>query len=393
MATILVSQKDAFIPIIKSLHQAGHQIITTHPPLAQALREMDIPAKPLGEFNNPNIQSQVFTIAGSILASAKPPTNSLGPGALEWMQQNLRGFLYPRLADVVLFTVLLEVVKPDLILVHNDVEPLLRAASIWGQGKGIPVLHVPHAIYLNIEKGNVGDDIHDSVSASHLAVAGWFQKQWYAERGAVNITETGLPQFDKIARAKHDPALNRMRLGLNPRRPVVTYASSWRQDTNLAGMHTGVEDTYLAMLQVIKRLPEVQFIIKLHPHAGASAQWHVDQAKALGVTGNIQLQQHHLEETLQASDLLLTYSGSNILLEASFFPWVRLMATQGYEDDPEVVKVNTDPPDIEVMIEAIMGALNRPPVELGEFRRKYVGRGDGKAGERIVGLIEGLVTL
>lgn len=391
MATILFSQKDAFIPIIKSLHQAGHTILTTHPQLAQALREMDIPAKPLGEINNPNIQAQVHTIAGNILATAKPPTNSLGPGALEWVQQNLRGFLYPRLADVVLFTVLLEVVKPDLIMVHNDVEPLLRAASMWGQGKGIPVLQVPHAVYLNIEKGNIGDDIHDTVAASHLAVAGWFQRDWYKERGAVNITETGLPQFDKVARARHDPGLNKMRLGLNPRRPVVTYASSWRQDTNLAGMHTGVEDTYLAMLQVIKRLPEIQFIIKLHPHASASAQWHVDEAKKAGVTGNIQLQQHHLEETLQASDLLLTYSGSNILLEASFFPWVRLMATQGYENDPEVTKVSTDPPDVEVMIEAIMEALNRPPVELGEFRRKYVGQGDGKAGERIVGLAGSLV--
>jgi hypothetical protein len=38
MATILISQKDAFLPIIKQLHQAGHTILSTHPQLAQALK-------------------------------------------------------------------------------------------------------------------------------------------------------------------------------------------------------------------------------------------------------------------------------------------------------------------------------------------------------------------
>lgn len=391
MATILISQKDSFLPIVKSLHQAGHTLITTHPPMAQTLKDMDIPAQALAEFNNPNVQAQAHNIAGQILSGVKAPANSLGPGALEWVGQNLKGFLYPRLADVVLFTVLLEVVKPDLIMVHNDVEPLLRAASMWGRGKGIPVLHIPHAVYLDIEKGNVGDDIHSIVSATHLAVAGWFQKQWYEARGAVNITETGLPQFDKMALADHNQTKAKQQLGLDPRRPVVTYASSWRQDTNLAGMHSGVEDTYLAMLEVVKRLPEVQFVIKLHPHAQVSAEWHVTEAQRLGVKGNICFVQQHLEQVLQASDLLFTYSGSNILLEASFFPWLRLMATQGYEDDPEVIKVNTDPPNVDVMTEALVKALQGPPVDLGEFRRKYVGRADGKAGERITGLIEGLV--
>lgn len=391
MATILVSQKDAFLPIVKQLHQAGHNLVTTHPQFAQSLKELDIPARALGEFSNQNVQAQAFNVAGNILAGVTPPANSLGPGAFEWVQQNLRGFLYPRLNDVVLFTILLEVVKPDLIMVHNDVEPLLRAAAMWGKGRGIPVLHIPHAVYLDIEKGNVGDDIHDSVSASHLAVAGWFQKQWYEKRGASNIAETGLPQFDKMATAVHNPTKAKQLLQLNPRKPVVTYASSWRQDTNLAGMHSGVEETYQAMLEVIKRLPDVQFIIKLHPHAAASAEWHVEEAKRLGVTKNIWLMQQHLEQALQASDLVLTYSGSNLLLEASFFPWLRLMATQGYEEDTEVVKINTDPPDVEVMIEAIMETLQKPPVDLGSFQRKYLGKVDGKAGERIAGLVEGLV--
>ncbi|MCF1193628.1 hypothetical protein LRR18_18740, partial [Mangrovimonas sp. AS39] len=92
---------------------------------------------------------------------------------------------------------------------------------------------------------------------------------------------------------------------------------------------------------------------------------HVEEAKRLGVTKNIWMMQQHLEQALQASDLVLTYSGSNLLLEASFFPWLRLMATQGYEEDTEVVKINTDPPDVEVMIEAIMETLQKPPVDLG----------------------------
>lgn len=390
MSTILVSQKDSFLPIIKALHRQGHNLITTHPQFAQTLRDLDIPAKALAEFSNPGIQAGALNISSQIIRTYQPPANSFAPGALEFMQQGLGGFLYPRLADVVSFAILLETVKPDLILVHNDVEPLLRAASSWGESHGIPVLHVPHAIYLDIEKGQPGDDIHDSVTASHIAVAGWFQREWYEKRGGQNITETGLPQFDKMATVEHNPVHWKRQLQLDPRRPVVTYASSWRQDTNLLGCHSGVEDTYLAMLEVIKRLPEVQFIIKIHPH-GNNGQWHVDQAKQAGVTGNIQFTQHHLEQVLQASDLVMTYSGSNLLLEAAFFPWVRLAATQGYESDPEVAKINTDPPNVEAMIEAIAGSLSKSPAGLGEFQRKYVGKADGRAGERIAGLIEGLL--
>jgi UDP-N-acetylglucosamine 2-epimerase len=392
MAKILTSFHAPFLPILKPLALAGHHLIAMHPQFAQMLRDLDLPAKAVAEFVDPGLQSQGFSEATRVLRTITPPKNGLGPGAIDFMRQGLGGFLYPRMADVCSFVLALERIRPDFILLHNDVEPLNRAAALWAQKHPIPCLHVPHAVYLQIEKGDPGDDVHDLVTASHLAVAGWFQKDWYKARGARHIVETGLPQFDKLAALPLDQKRARMQLGLEPHKPTVTYASSWRQDTNLLGCHDGVQETYLAMLQVIKRLPDIQFVIKLHPRA-QDGQWHYQAAQQAGLEPEQMpfMTAQHTEVVLQASDVIFTYSGSNLLLEASFVPWLRLMATQGYENDPEVFKVNTDPPDVEVMANAVIEALYSAPPDYGAFKAKYLGRCDGRAAERITKLImEGL---
>lgn len=384
MAKILSSFHAPFLPILKPLATAGHELTCMHPQFAQMLRDIDIPAKAVNEFVDPNLQGQGFTEAARLLNSVNPPRNGLGPGAIDFMRQGLKGFLYPRLADMTTFILALDKIAPDFILLHNDVEPLNRAAALWAAKRQIPCLHVPHAVYLDIEKGQPGDDVHDLVTASHLAVGGWFQRDWFKVRGAKRIAETGLPQFDKMATLPKDQARARRQLGLDLYKPVVTYASSWRQDTNLLGCHDGVQETYLAILEVVKRLSDVQFVIKLHPRS-QDGQWHLQAAQQ--AQAKCMITAMHTEVVLQASDVVLTYSGSNLLLEASFIPWLRLMATQGYESDPEVTKVNTDPPNVEAIANAVMAALYSQPPDYRAFQAKYLGRVDGRAAERVTGLV------
>lgn len=385
--TILVSFHPPFLPVLKKLSQMGHVFVTVHPQFTAQLHNLEIPAKSLAEFGDPSLQAVSFTEAARLLLSISQPRNSFEPGALDFMQKGLHGFLYPRLTDLVFFVLALDRVKPDLLLLHNDVEPLNRVAALWAKERGVPILHVPHAVYLDIEKGNPGDDVHDLVTASHIAVAGWFQRDWYRQRSkAVKIAQTGLPQFDRMAIIPKDPLLARRMLGLEPNRPVVTYASSWRQETNLLGCHDGVQETFQAILEVIRRLPEFQFVIKLHPRDQAGG-WHQQMADQAGVA--CLMTAAHTEVVLQASDVLLTYSGSNLILEGSFIPWLRLMATQGYENDPEVLKVQTDPPNPEIITQAILSALKMPPANMTAFQSKYLGYTDGRNVERITALIEG----
>jgi UDP-N-acetylglucosamine 2-epimerase len=389
MARIYTSFHPPFIPILRALSQAGHELVTMQPQFTKMLTDLDIPANSLAEFSSPALQTYAINQAANLLVNVQPPVNGLGPAALDFMRHNIKGFLYSRLADLASYVLVLDQAKPDLILLHNDVEPLTRAAALWAQVHDVPALHIPHAVYLDIEKGEPGDDVHHLVTASHLAVAGWFQRQWYERLGAKNIVETGLPQFDKMATLNGNPQKARKLLGLNQQQPVITYASSWRQDTNLLGCHDGVQETYLAMLQVMKRLPDVQFIVKVHPR-DANANWHVQAAQQAGVKCTVTAQ--HLETVLQASDAVLTYGGSNLLLEASFIPWLRMFATQGYEDDPEVIKIDCDPPDVDRIIETLASGLAVPPANTAAFQAKYLGRPDGRAWERITELCLKLVS-
>jgi UDP-N-acetylglucosamine 2-epimerase len=390
MAKILTSTTPHFFDILKTLHKQAHEIYTIQPQFAKTLQDMDIPAASLNQAAPLTLQRKALNDAASLIHRVKMPRKGdFTKTAHAFMRENVRGFLMPRLLDLSGFINTLQMVQPDLILLHNDVEPLLRAAALWGRVRAVPVLHVPHAVYLDIEKGAVGADIHDLVTATYLAAGGVFQGEWYKRRGMDQVFYTGLPQFDKLMRFTQNQAESRRLLKLHPKKPVVTYASSWRQDTNLLGCHDEIEQVYQAMLEVVKTTPHIQFIIKLHPR-DAKAKWHVETAKQVGA--QCLITQTHLPVVLKASDVVCCYSGSNILFESAMLSSARLLATRGFEDDPEVGGMPTEPvPDPAKLKSAILTALQAPTPDYSAFLHKYIGVHDGQASPRIVAVIEKLV--
>ena len=391
MAKILTSTSSKFIsPILKELSAAGHQITTIHQHFGQNLASLDLNAKPLISTVTNGVRSQAMRQAAETitkLCRKRYRKNGLLAEVNAFLTDDLPGLIYGDLPEIYLFILALEEYRPDLVLLHNDVEQIHRAAAFWAKANEVPCLHVPHAIYQDIENKY---DIHRQVTASHLASAGPYQSAWYMDCGmpAERIFETGLPQFDEFAKLRLDKARWKAALGLDASKPVIMYASSWRQDTNILGMHDGVSETYGAILECARRMKEVQFLIKTHPH-GNNAQEHLSEAKK--AEAHVTITPHHLPHCLQASDLLLAYGPSNILLEGAHIPWLRLACTSGYRDDPEVYKILTDPPNVEFMVQSLYEILSRPVIDTGRLRAKYLGRCDGMNGQRVVGLINQLL--
>jgi len=390
LAKILVSPQSAFIPVIRELLICNHSIVTIEPNFAKTLRDLDLPSiTALMEHITPANQSDALRNAAQTIHRLFSPfnTHDLDERTSTWLKSDLPAYAYSKVADLTLFAEAINSLNPDAILLHNDVEPLTRAAAQWGKHNHKPVFHIPHANYQEIE--NSGSDIHSIITATYILSSGSYQSAWYTKRrNSVDckIIETGLPQFDDWARLNLNPIQARQSLGLDLDKPVITYASSWRQNTNLLGMHDGVEETYLAILEVAKRMSDVQFIVKCHPR-GNNAQWHLDKAKELDVKG-ILITPHHLEPVLQSTNLLFAYGPSNILLEASHIPWIRLACTSGYEEDIEITKINTDPPDVDQITSVLYEILDGPMYNLDTFRRKYLGACDGLNYLRIVKVIE-----
>lgn len=389
---ILISYSPHFIPLAKLLHADSHELYTTHPDFAKQLNDIDIPAKALS--SNSRDKSTAYRLSTHLIAAIynediMSPMGLLRPEVYEAVKLDLPPYLYPRIPEISAFISSLESLHPDLIIVHNDVEPMMRACAQWALSNNVPCLHIPHAVYIdNFGRGAPGTDIHDIVTASHIAVAGPYQANWYRNRGG-NIHVTGLPQHDKWPLIANKPDREQAchLLGVSPSQPVVTYASSWRQDTNLLGCHDGVEEAYINFLQAASQLQETQFIIKTHPRSSQqSLQWHIEKAKELGVTCSVT--PLHNELVLQATDALVAYGPSNILIEASFFSQIRLISINGFEHDPEVVTCNEAPASIH---ESIITALREGPVPTQSFTYRYAGIPDGMATARIYSLIRDLL--
>jgi len=380
---ILTSFEPHFIPLLRKLKDL--ELVTLHPQFTKMLTDGDVSAKSIGDFMDGDVQSKAAEDAVRLLtavAATKFSANGLSPASSTLVGTKLPVYFYPRLMDAAMMVHVLDKAKPKLVLVHNDVEPMPRLVALWAKARGVPCLHVPHAIYLeHDERTPVGTDIHDLITASDIAVAGPFQQEWYAERGAdlAHMRQTGLPQFDRLAVSRGERMMACRLFKLSPVRPVVVYTSSWRQDTNLLGCADAVEESYAAFLAAAKTMPDLQYIVKTHPR-GRNTDEHAKKAQEAGVQAAVTEQ--HLDIALNAADMLVNVGTSNVVLEAATIKRLPLVCVGGgaFPNDPEVVKVKAEPVAI---AQAIQNGLRNPPPELDKLIGKYLGQIDGQASERV----------
>lgn len=386
---ILFSFQPDFIPIIKELK--NYQIITMHPNFTKMLADIDISAKSLSEF----VTSESFE-KSKIIAAKKMVEydrdyqlrGDIAENELSWFTRNALGYFYARLDDISVILLTLDEMNPDLIVLHNDVEPMTRVLALWAKSRNKPCLHIPHAVYLeNGGRGEVGTDIHDMISASHVVTCGPYQTNWFVKRGVNtdNIYLTGLPQFDKLYNRKFNRNTACAVLGLTTQRPVVTYMSSWRQDTSLLSCHDGVEESYLAFLETAKQLEDIQFIVKCHPR-GNNTKQHADLAKERGVRCIVL--QDHLEPCIAASNAIISYGASNVVLETATYGTANIIVVgddKAFPKDDEIIKCNP-----ENLTDAVKFSLSNPVQDYSEFLRKYFYRIDGNNYLRIAELIRRL---
>lgn len=391
---ILFSFFPAFIPVVRALAVEENEIFVMHPQFKKMLGDLDIATTSIDDISR---SVSGLSDAGVLYSyECLKIAEKLGydgfyddyPTSIkEYMNNKITVFLYNRLPQVATLMAVVDYISPDVVVLHNDVEPLTRIVALWAQARRIPCLHVPHAVYLNAGRGVAGTDVHDLITASHLAASGEYQKEWYVERGfdPEKIRITGLLNFDKMSKVVPNKGRARHLLGIDGDGPVITYASSWRQDTNLLGCHDGVETTTRMVIAAAKALPEVKLIIKTHPN-GRDVDRHARLAKESGLDCIVTA--HHLTTVLQASDLVFSYGPSNLLMEAAFIPWVRLMCTNGY-DDSEIITLK-DEFSLEDLVGAWRGSLSVRPPKYDKFIKKYCGPADGQAFSRVVEYISDL---
>lgn len=389
---ILFSAQPAFLPIIKEL-KGQIEIWTTHAGFSKLLTDADLPNQLLSDVNLGPLRDLAFAHAAEMVQALallgkveKPET--LAESSWTAFQRIIAPYLYPRLPEMINVALVLDALKPEVIVLHNDVEPATRLMATWAELNHIPCLHIPHAVYMDTaERGPIGTDVHDIVTAKRIAAAGPFQANWYHTRDPkAEIRITASLSADRFANLKPFRADAQRLLNLQANQPTITYFSSWRQDTNLLGCTDVVEEGYHAFLSAAALRPQYQYLVKCHPR-GQNVEQHVKLAEEHGVTCIVSDQ--HLDVFLNATDLAIALGPSNVLVEAGYYPFIRLAAINGFEADSEVMTCSTEVEELTVLLDQVM----LPVMDATRFVQKYFGPVDGKAYLRLANWIRELAGL
>jgi len=300
---VLISGGPAFLEIAKAIR--ADEYVTLFRGVGKALLDADLPVKDISEFFQREDWPEIWTW---IHAASKSMNGAV-------LSAEAAGFVITRVAHFLPNVVALDRAKPDVVVLHNDVEPTTRLAAMWARARGVPCVHVPHAVYVDHPwRGPLGSDIHDIVTASHIAAASPYQARWYHERtGDSEIQITGAPRWDWIARWNVSKERARKLLHIPPDALVVTYATSWAQKTSEEGASVDPFSHFLEFLEAVKNTP-ILLIVKLHPSQTDGQRY--AQAVAESEIRAI-VTAAHLPYVLTASDLVITFGPSNVVIEAA----------------------------------------------------------------------------
>lgn len=391
---VLLTTHSMMINIAKHLQDQDFEIHTADKGMSDTLNNLGIATKPMVDSLSGDIRELALTEAARLIHAAVEYNGYVELDDLSLQAQKfIPGFIYPRVADLCVFVMTLDKIKPDVIVVHNDVEPITRVFALWAKQNNVSCLHVPHAVYQDINRGPEGTDIHDMITASHLAAAGEFQSEWYQKRGFSkdNIRLTGLPQWDSWANVKYDRKRAFRLLKLDYNIPTVSYISTWKQTTNLLGCNDDWAHHYADFLEAIKKSEgKLQAIVKVHPNSTQDQlKWHIDMAKENNV--HCLITPLYLDQVLLASDIVFAPYGSNVLIEASIMPHVRLATINGhgFADDDEVTKIEQGSDNL---LETFLKLIDTEACNLHKFMIKYAGEMDGRASERVAAFIKDLAN-
>lgn len=279
------------------------------------------------------------------------------------------------------------------VVLHEDVTPPVRALLAATRAGGVPSIHLPHGVYAR--ERLVGADVHGVLHADVAAVGGSAQRAWFLSRGVApdRIVVTGNPAWDRQCRHRLDDAAP---LGLLGR--VVTLATSWiggdsAHRRHVERLHARMTAAAFAAIAGLRRTrDDLRLVLRPHPSAPASSDAALlAQAAAAGVRPD-RVERGDATALLAGTDTLVTLP-SSIAIEAILLGTPVVSPAFHYDGDA-VHSCDVDADAVAAAITAALADRDDPAfaARRADFAARYNGPSDGRAGERVVALIDDLVA-
>jgi hypothetical protein len=279
------------------------------------------------------------------------------------------------------------------IVLHEDVTPPVRALLAATRAAGVPSIHLPHGVYAR--ERLIGADVHGVLHADVVAVGGSAQRAWFLSRGVApdRIVVTGNPAWDRHCGLRRDdcPALDL------PPGPVATIATSWigadsAHRSHVERLHARMTDAaFAAVTRLRGTRPDLRLVLRPHPSAPPDMDAAlVARAAAAGAAAD-RVARGDGTALLARTDVLITLP-SSIGVEATLLGTP--VVSPGFAYDGDAVRsCDIDPDQVAAaMAAALDDADGGFAARRAEFAARYNGPSDGRAGERVLAMIDDLVA-
>jgi hypothetical protein len=207
--------------------------------------------------------------------------------------------------------------RPRAVLMEYEESSYGRAAIVAARRQGVPSVALQHglhggayipAYYFHEVAWEEGSILSCPVP-TRTAVFGEETRRLLTQVSAYPpeaVVVTGTPIFDRLLEAKRKGDAKSLRgaLGLEPQRPTITVLSS---------IFTEVEDRVWfveTVLRALQQWPEMQSVIKLHPHENPKL-WR-EASQELGLPPP-RLYRSRLWDCIQAADAVISWYSTTIL--------------------------------------------------------------------------------
>jgi hypothetical protein len=294
---------------------------------------------------------------------------------------------------------------PDFILVSSEHGIIQKSIMVAGKTRKIPTMALQHGTIGTVHKGYLS--WKGSISESgdirspfcpipdKTAVFGPYYVDLLTKASAYpvgSVVATGQPRYDALVEASHTYDRDKFcqRLNLDPKKKVVLIVT---ENMPIPDGKTFLRST----LRALRNFPELQIVMK--PHPAEIGEWYIELVKEENARVAILSKGADTYEALYACDFFVA-SYSTVILEAVILGklGVTVYLAGGTDPTPYFKDVTLRVYSAEELSSAIRKALYDADMKelLKKSREKFVWehafKTDGKATERVVDLVEEMVS-
>ncbi len=294
---------------------------------------------------------------------------------------------------------MIEIEKPDLILIQNEYGYFERALVIAGKLKGIPTLAVQHGIITPMHHGYMfNKDIRGTIILPDITcVYGRYYYDLLTKNSIYDpeqVVVTGQPRYDILYDVANVYSKNRFlkTYGIDVKSKIVLWT------TQSHGISDEENRKYLKLIfEVMQNIRHITLIIKQHPGEGEKYTRMIrDYMGQYDVDSVITQKNSDTYEQLYVCDLMITKNSTTAIEAVALNKPVIVLNLSG---EPDIVNYVEEgialgvyrENDLKTAIETLLKDDSELAKNRSVYVEKYLYRIDGKATERVANEINKLL--